>query len=96
MTEFRRDPLKLRTDASAQKRRPVLSPRGHELLEQWKRSHPQAVKRLQRSGDLERSLNYHLEREAEVFGQAIEQGLNPDQAREIALQELDLPGENSD
>ena len=68
-----------------------LRPRAKELLKQWRESNPQLVKDLEKSGDLNQSLDAALNRELDVYAQAIEKGLNPDQARELAREELDLP-----
>jgi hypothetical protein len=72
-----------------------MNPKAQRLLKSWRQSNPKTVADLQKSGRLEQSLNQHLERESEVYGEMIEKGLNPDQARELAREELDLPPESN-
>jgi hypothetical protein len=65
-----------------------LSPKGKQLLKHWEESNPHLVNELRKSGKLEQALKHHLNRELDVYAQAIENGLNPDQARELAEEEL--------
>jgi hypothetical protein len=65
--------------------------RRDQLLKQWKESNPKLVQELQKSGKLNESLDYHLNRYLDVYAQAIENGLSPDQARELAEEERHPP-----
>jgi hypothetical protein len=65
-----------------------LSPKDKQLLKLWEETNPNLLKELRKSGNLEEALKHHLNREMDVYAEAIENGLNPDQARELAEEEL--------
>lgn len=68
-----------------------MRPLAKELLKQWQESHPKLVEQLKKSGELDQAIEARVERYLDVYSESVEKGLNPDQARELARQEFEMP-----
>jgi len=64
-----------------------------QLLERRKASNPKLVRELKKQRRLDEALRERVDRYGEVFAELVEKGLNPDQARELAEEELEVPPE---
>jgi hypothetical protein len=62
----------------------------------WRAENPTLVKPLEKAGTLQKSLESAVELTIVALQQCEKQGLAPDQAREIAYQNLLLPSEDQD
>jgi hypothetical protein len=62
------------------------------ILRLWEADHPRAVQAMRKAGALERELQSADDIAAEAYGDALESGLNPDQAWELERAAVrDLP-----
>lgn len=64
-----------------------LTPEQEKIQVHWKRFRPKMYQGLEKSGKLEKALKNADELTKEAYGQAIEQGLAPDQARELTREQ---------
>lgn len=66
-----------------------------KLLKRWQRENPKLVRELQKAGQLKEVLHSRVEAWKDVYAEGVEKGLHPDQARELAEQEYELPAPTS-
>jgi uncharacterized protein YhaN len=64
-----------------------LSPEQEKIRQHWQKFRPKMYQGLEKSGKLEAALKNADALTKEAYGQAIEQGLNPDQARELTREQ---------
>ena len=67
---------------------PQLGPWGLKAKCQWKLADPERFQALQKTGTLILTLRVEAEEARQSFGQMVEQGMNPNSAKELAMADL--------